>query len=172
MSMSSDEFEYEYLNQIERTKLFLQKISDDELLSIFAETLSSLKKRFGKWNIAWGEINRFQRISPEINNVFSDEKASLPVGFASSAWGSLPSYASRVFPGTSKRYCIGGNSFVCAVEFGPRIKAKSLLAGGESGDPNSKHFKDQGEMYTKGIFKDVLFYKEDVVKHAERTYHP
>jgi hypothetical protein len=27
-------------------------------------------------------------------------------------------------------------------------------------------------MYTQGQFKDVLFYKEDVVKNAERTYHP
>ena len=53
-----------------------------------------------------------------------------------------------------------------------KIKAKSLLAGGESGDPSSTHFTDQVEMYTKGQFKDVLFYKEDVLKHAERTYHP
>ena len=50
--------------------------------------------------------------------------------------------------------------------------AKSLLAGGESGDPHSKHFNDQLEMYAKGQFKDVLFYKEDVLKHAEKTYHP
>jgi hypothetical protein len=27
-------------------------------------------------------------------------------------------------------------------------------------------------MYSKGIFKEVLFYKEDVLKHAEKTYHP
>jgi hypothetical protein len=27
-------------------------------------------------------------------------------------------------------------------------------------------------MYTKGKFKEVLFYREDVVKHAEKTYHP
>jgi acyl-homoserine lactone acylase PvdQ len=58
------------------------------------------------------------------------------------------------------------------VEFGKRIKAKSLLAGGESGHPASPHFFDQGDMYTQGQFKDVLFYKEDVVKNAERTYHP
>jgi len=27
-------------------------------------------------------------------------------------------------------------------------------------------------MYRKGQFKDVLFYKEDVLKHSEKTYHP
>jgi len=57
-------------------------------------------------------------------------------------------------------------------KFGKRIKAKSLLTGGESGHQDSKHFLDQGYMYSKGIFKDVLFYKEDVMKHVERKYHP
>ena len=61
---------------------------------------------------------------------------------------------------------------MCAVEFGTKIKAKSLLAGGESGNPSSRHFNDQAEMYAKGIFKDVLFYNEDIVKHAEKTSHP
>ena len=84
----------------------------------------------------------------------------------------LPSYSSRYFPGTKKRYGVNGNSFICAVEFGKRIKATSLLAGGQSGDPKSPHFNDQALMYTQGKFKDVLFYKEDVLKNAEKTYHP
>ena len=67
---------------------------------------------------------------------------------------------------------MGGNSFVCAVEFGEKIKAKSLLAGGNSGDKNSKHFSDQAQMYQQGKFKDVLFYKEDVLKNVEKVYKP
>jgi hypothetical protein len=31
---------------------------------------------------------------------------------------------------------------------------------------------DQAIMYQKGQFKDVLFYKDDVQKNAESTYHP
>ena len=27
-------------------------------------------------------------------------------------------------------------------------------------------------MYSKGQFKDVLFYKEDIEKNLERKYHP
>jgi acyl-homoserine lactone acylase PvdQ len=84
----------------------------------------------------------------------------------------LPSYNSRIFPGTKKRYGVHGNSFICAVEFGKKIKAKALLAGGESGHENSPHFFDQGEMYARGQFRDVLFYKEDILQHAQRTYHP
>jgi len=47
-----------------------------------------------------------------------------------------------------------------------------LLAGGESSDPKSPHFNDQLEMYTQGKFKDVLFYKADVMKQAKKSYHP
>jgi acyl-homoserine lactone acylase PvdQ len=65
-----------------------------------------------------------------------------------------------------------GNSFVAVVEFGKRIKAKSLLAGGVSSNPKSLHFADQAALYCNVKFKDVLFYKEDVIKNKERQYHP
>ena len=157
---------------VEKTKQFVVTASANELLQPLLSTISELQNKFGRWQLPWGEINRFQRISPGIDNSFDDSKSSYPVGFASSTWGMIPSYSSRSFQGTQKRYGVHGNSFICAVEFGKTIKAKSLLAGGESGDPNSPHFFDQGYMYSKGQFKEVLFYKEDVLKHAETTYHP
>jgi acyl-homoserine lactone acylase PvdQ len=157
---------------VERTKQFADNAPSQVLLFPLVTVIDELETRFGRWQIPWGKINRFQRISPDIDNKFDDNKASIPVGFVSSTWGMLPSYTSRTFPGTEKRYGVNGNSFVCAVEFGKRIKAKSLLAGGESGNPDSKHFFDQGQMYSKGQFKEVLFYKEDVLQHAGRSYHP
>ena len=157
---------------VQKTRGFAILAGPNTLLEPLLITVKDLKNRYGKWQIAWGEINRFQRISSSIDSKFDDSKPSLPVAFASSAWGMLPSYISQYFPGTKKRYGVHGNSFICAVEFGKKIKAKSLLAGGQSGDESSPHFFDQGEMYSKGKFKDVLFYKEDVLKKAERTYHP
>ncbi|MGB3464812.1 MAG: penicillin acylase family protein, partial [Cyclobacteriaceae bacterium] len=65
-----------------------------------------------------------------------------------------------------------GNSFVAVVEFGDKLKAKSILAGGQSGDPESPHFYDQAKMYSNGQFKDVLFYKDDVESNAQSTYRP
>jgi acyl-homoserine-lactone acylase len=159
-------------DQVTKTKKFAATASADELLQPFLSTIKYLENTFGRWKIQWGEINRFQRISGAIDNHFNDDSASIPVGFASSTWGMIPSYSSSIFSGTKKRYGVNGNSFICAVEFGKKIKAKSLLAGGESGHPGSKHFFDEGYMYSKGIFKEVLFYKEDVLKHAERKYHP
>jgi acyl-homoserine-lactone acylase len=159
-------------DQVDKVRQVAATASSNDLLPPLLAAITDLQNKYGRWQIPWGEINRFQRISPDIDNKFDDSKPSLPVGFVSSTWGMLPSFVSRTYPGTKKRYGYNGNSFICAVEFGKRIKAKSLLTGGESGDPGSKHFFDQGLMYSKGQFKDVLFYKEDVLKHAERTYHP
>jgi len=131
-----------------------------------------LNNRYGSWQTPWGNINRYQRLTGSLQETYDDKQPSLPSGMAAATWGCLPSFVSRYVPGALKRYGYNGNSFICAVEFGPRVTAKSLLAGGESGHPGSPHFGDQAEMYTKGHFKEVLFYKEDVLRHAEKTYHP
>jgi len=162
----------EEADQVDKAKYYAANTSAHDLLLPLLETVNDIQRRFGRWQTPWGEVNRFQRISSDIQNTFDDTKPSYPVGYVSSTWGMLPSYTSRLFPNTKKSYGVNGNSFVCAVEFGPKIKAKSLLAGGNSGDEKSSHFFDQGEMYSKGQFKDVLFYKEDVLKNAERTYSP
>nr|MBC7612045.1 penicillin acylase family protein [Pseudopedobacter sp.] len=159
-------------DQVEKTQEFARTASPEKLLNTFTETINELQGKFGKWQMPWGESNRFQRLTGNIDEVYDDNKESIPVGFASALWGQLPSFNSRYMDGTKKRYGVSGNSFVCAVEFGPKIKAKSLLAGGESGDVNSPHFYDQAQAYADGKFKDVLFYKDDVMKHVEKQYHP
>jgi acyl-homoserine lactone acylase PvdQ len=162
----------ENADQVEKFKRFATEASAHTLLKPLVEVTNDLVDRFGTWKVEWGEMNRYQRLSDEIDEFHDDAQPSLAVGFAASTWGCLPSFVSRTFRGTKMRYGYNGNSFVCAVEFGKKIKAKSLLTGGQSGNRESKHFKDQALLYSKGQFKDVLFYKEDVVKHAEKTYHP
>jgi acyl-homoserine lactone acylase PvdQ len=159
-------------DQVTRTKKFADIATAEQLLKPLAIAVKDLKAKHGTWQKPWGDINRFQRLTGDIQGKYDDAQPSLPMGYASALWGMLPSYNSRVYPNTRKRYGISGNSFICAVEFGPKIKAKSLLAGGESSDPASPNFKDQAEMYTKGMFKEVLFYKEDVLKNAVKSYHP
>lgn len=159
-------------DQVNATRLFAERAGPDDLLLPFRWVIRDLGERFGAWRMPWAEVNRFQRLTGSIRQVYDDAKPSLPVPFAASTWGCLPAFASRRMEGTQKRYGFGGNSFVCAVEFGPRIRAKSLLAGGISNQPNSIHFTDQAELYTHGRFKDVLFYREEVEKNATRVYRP
>lgn len=146
--------------------------TDQDRLSSLSRASAKLEKDFGKWQTPCGDISRFQRLTGDIVQHYDDSKPSIPVPFTSSTWGSLATFGQTGASDAKKIYGDRGNSFMAVVEFGPRIKAKSLLAGGESGDPNSKHFYDQALMYSKSQYKDVLFYREDVEKHGEKTYHP
>lgn len=145
----------------------------EERLEIFSATVQKMNEDFGTWNIPWGEINRLQRLNGDIKQTFDDSKPSIPVGMASGNWGALASFGMRGIPTTTKKiYGTYGNSFVAVVEFGDKVKAKSILAGGQNSDPSSPHFYDQAQRYADRQFKDVLYYKEDVEKRAKKTYHP
>ena len=141
-------------------------------IDALASAVTTLDKDFGTWKTPWGEINRFQRLSGDLAAEFDDNKPSIAVPFASGTWGSLAAYGRSTPQKTKRIYGEGGNSFVAAVEFGDRVKAKAIMAGGQSGDPKSPHFFDQGEMYANGKFRDVLYYREDVEREAERKYSP
>jgi acyl-homoserine lactone acylase PvdQ len=111
-------------------------------------------------------------LSGDIDLLFDDDAPSIAVGLTTSRWGALAAYGSRTRQVTKRIYGTRGNSFVAMVEFGDRVKAKSMLAGGQSSDPSSPHFGDQSQRYADRQFKDVAFYREDVEKRAVATYHP
>lgn len=142
------------------------------LLQSLSNASNRLATDFTTWKTPWGEINRFQRINGNIVQPFSDAAPSIPVGFTSSLWGSLASFGAHPYAGTKKWYGTSGNSFVAVVEFGDKIRAKAITAGGESGDPASPHFNDQARRYTTGDLRDVYFYPADLKGHIERQYHP
>jgi acyl-homoserine-lactone acylase len=149
------------------------KATPQQRLEALSVAVDKLTADFGKWATPWGEINRFQRISPAIAHPFDDSKPSTPVGFASARWGSLASFGARSYNGSKKIYGTSGNSFVAAVEFGKDgVRAKAVTAGGLSSDVNSKHFNDQAERYATGNLRDVYFYPKQLEGHTEKTYKP
>jgi len=143
-----------------------------ERLKIFELAVEKLNSDFGQWNTPWGDINRLQRLTGDIDLPVDDAQPSIPIGLASGRWGALAAFGSRNVNGSKKLYGYRGNSFVAVVEFGDKVKAKSLLAGGQSGDPKSPHFYDQGKRYADRQFKEVAYYRDDVLKRAVETYQP
>jgi acyl-homoserine-lactone acylase len=141
-------------------------------LEALARASDRLTADFGSWKTPWGEINRFQRLTDDIVQPFTDSAPSIPVPFTSSRWGSLASFVARSYNGSKRIYGSYGNTFVAAVEFGPRVRARAITAGGESGDPKSPHFDDQAERYASGALREVYFYPDELQGHIVRTYHP
>ena len=148
------------------------RVSSTELLAGLNAASNKLLTDFGKWQMPWGEINRFQRVSDDLIQPFDDARASLAVGFPSSIWGTLAAFNAHQWPGTKKWYGTYGNSFVAVVEFGPKVRAVAITAGGESGDLKSKHFNDEAPRYAAGNLREVYFYPEQLVGHTERSYKP
>ena len=154
------------------TAFIIAHTTPEEKVTALAETMAELTRDFGRWQTPWGEANRYQRLTGRIDETFDDQQPSLPVASASAAWGSLAAYGAHTYPGTKKRYGDVGNSFVAVVEFGPRVRARSVITGGQDSRPGAPHFTDQALLFCEGKFKDVWFYPEDVQQHVARTYHP
>jgi acyl-homoserine-lactone acylase len=149
-----------------------RKATDDTLLQALSTASDRLTNDFGKWQTPWGDVNRFQRLTDDIVHPFNDAGPSIPVGFTSGRWGSLASFGARTYPNTKKMYGTSGNSFVAVVEFGDKVRARAVTAGGQSGDTASPHFNDQATRYAAGDLRDVYYYRDDLDGHTERQYHP
>jgi acyl-homoserine-lactone acylase len=149
-------------------------------LKALATASDKLVADFGTWRTPWGQINRYQRLTGDIVQPFDDAEPSTPVGFTASSWGSLAAFGARPYTanetglatGTKKWYGNRGNSFVAVVEFGNKVRARAVTAGGESGHPSSPHFNDQVERYRTGNLREVYFYPDQLKGHTEREYHP
>jgi acyl-homoserine-lactone acylase len=144
-----------------------------EKLDALRAAVGRLKRDFGTWRTPWGEINRFQRPGPDPRRPFDDRRASVPVPFTASTWGSLAAFSARTYLGTRRRYGTYGNTFVAVVEFGKdSVRALAVTPGGESGDPRSPHYNDQAERYAEGRLRPVYFYPGQLRGHTERVYRP
>jgi acyl-homoserine-lactone acylase len=147
--------------------------TDAQKLQALSSAVGQLTRDFGRWQVPWGEANRFQRISTSIRPQFSDSAASIPVPFAPARYGSLASIEMRVTKTTRHIFGNYGNSFVAVVEFTRKgVHARAVSAGGESGDPASPHFFDQAQRYATGNLRDVYFRPAQLKGHTERVYHP
>ncbi|MBA4122947.1 MAG: acylase [Acidobacteria bacterium] len=150
----------------------LAKATQTQMLQALTRASEKLTADFGNWRTKWGEINRFQRLNGDIVHPFSDAAPSIAVGFTSGNWGSLASFGASPTKNTKKWYGTSGNSFVAVVEFGKKVRAKAVTAGGESGDPKSPHFNDQALRYSKGDLREVYFYPAQLKNHVDKKYTP
>ncbi len=141
-------------------------------LAALDSAVATLRRDWDTWRVAWGRVNCFQRVSSAITPTFTDSGPCTPVPFTSAKWGSLASFGAKPYPGTKRWYGTSGNSFVAVVEFGPRVRAMAVTAGGESGHPGSPHFTDEAARYAAGALRPVPFYDDELKGHTERVYHP
>ncbi|MBS3819986.1 penicillin acylase family protein [bacterium] len=138
-------------------------------IDALTKVLKELKKLYGTWKVQWGDINRLQR--PE-EGTYSDQKKSFPVAGVSDNLGTIFAFRSSRSGDVKKRYGQYGQSYVCVIEFSPKVQAQSLVPFGQSSHPDSPHYFDQASLYAQGQFKPAWLRLEEIKKNLDRAYHP
>jgi acyl-homoserine-lactone acylase len=126
----------------------------------FVWAVEDTKKRYGRFDVSWGETHRLRRGTVDI-----------PIGGCTGRLGCF-----RVIgygrDQDGKFIANTGDGWVLAVEFAPTPRAYSILAYGQSPRPESPWHSDQAAMFAAGKMKRVAFTARDVDAQAVVRYRP
>lgn len=126
----------------------------------FRWAVDETTRRHGRWDVAWGDVHRVRRGPVDV-----------PVGGCSGVMGCF-----RVLTfardADGKLSANSGDGWVLAVEFDGVPRAYSVLAYGQSPDPESPWHADQAAMFARGELKRVAFTRAAVDAGAVSRYRP
>lgn len=128
----------------------------------FGAALREADRRWGTWDVTWGEVHRIRPDSSEID---------VPVGGCASALGCFRVVGFRDDEdGRYRGY--RGDGWVVAVEFAETPVARSVLLYGNSNRPQSERYYDQAELFGANRMKPVAFTLEDIERNTVERYRP
>jgi len=144
---------------LKRTASLSALTTEDEvaLLEAIREGQQNLISLFGSYKVPWGSTVILKR---------GDKTFPLSGGSFDNIFSSL-----RSVWGTDKKGVTtgsGGQSGPMVVSLTKPVQSVSVLPWGQSDDPESPHYFDQGEkLFSQGKFKDTWFEWEELKEHVE-----
>jgi penicillin amidase len=135
----------------------------------FREAITALENQLGKdvnsWN--WNRVHTLEHQHPlgkvaALRSVFNVGPFNVP--------GSTEVINNLFFDFTdSGEYAVkGGPSTRRVIDFSDIENSMSILPTGQSGNPFSKHYNDQAEMYNSGKFRKMKLNKQEIIKTSTK----
>ena len=129
-----------------------------EFVTALEKTQDYLNKYFGTVYVALGQFQKHTR-----------GEVTLPMSGAPDVLAAIYGIPQK----NGQIRVIAGESYIQMVQYTKDgIIIESVNAYGSSANPESPHYTDQMEMYTKQQMKPMTFDKELIMKNAERIYSP
>lgn len=146
------------------------KETRDEIVSkSFYEAIAALKKQFGDsvsdWN--WGKAHTVEHEHP-LGKVAALRKLFNVGPFNSPGSNEVINNLFFGYNDEGKYYTKGGPSTRRVVDFSDIENSWSILPTGQSGNPFSKHYDDQAEMYNAGKFRKMKLNKDEIIKTSTK----
>ncbi|SHH46857.1 penicillin acylase family protein [Flavobacterium johnsoniae] len=147
----------------------IKETRKDIVSKSFHEAFSDLQKQLGNtiadWK--WGEVHTVEYEHP-LGKVAA-LRGLFNVGpFASPGSNEVINNLFFGFTNEGKYYVKGGPSTRRIVDFSDIENSWSILPTGQSGNPFSKHYSDQAEMYNTGKFRKMKLNKEEIIKTSTK----
>jgi acyl-homoserine-lactone acylase len=137
-----------------------RQLTKTESIETYQYVQDYMMQHFGKTDLVLGDIQKLVRGND-----------------ARPAWG-LPDVLTAEYTEPYKngmRKIISGDAYICFVRYpkdGSLPLIESINTFGASMHPDSPHYKDQMEMFQKQQTKRMTLDKQEVLRNAERVYHP
>ena len=132
----------------------------EQAVEAFEWAVTETARRFGSWDVAWGDVHRVRRGSVDV-----------PVGGCGGALGCFR-VLNFATADDGRRVVNGGDGWVLAVEFAAEPRAYSILAYGQSPDPASPWHDDQAALFAANRMKRVLWTEADIERGTVLRYRP
>ncbi len=141
------------------------------LLARLRQAMDVLTDAYGSWRVSYGTFNRLQRMDSS-RGEYDDAAASLPSPGLPFYTGAIFTFNTTGVEGSQRYYGQHGHSYVGVVAFENPVRARAVMAFGQSRDPKSPHFVDQAPLYAQGELRPAWFDRETIRARATRSYRP
>jgi len=141
----------------------------EKMLSLLAEAQQEMKEKYGSFEVPWGDLVKIGRGG----RYFPLECADFGGGKdKKNQTETVLDVASKEMPDSDGKLVghNGSGSLMIAFLHKDGIESHSLVAWGQSADPESQHYVDQSEkLYSPRKLKPTWFTKEELMEHLEST---